>query len=305
MGKKMKLLPSLLKNTTSSSSSWAWPSCHQPKTPSFRATKQIFKTYFDATATAATAMETLVLDTSDDHSFFTDSASFSTTSVDDDYSLPSTKDDSSLETVIRGLRHRSDRLFFDPDDASSIVESKSRTTGTGTETETPAEAASSLAFKDSVVLSMDSRDPYVDFKKSMEEMVEAHGVKDWEGLEELLGWYLKANGKTNHCYIVAAFIDLLLSLSLSSSSSNIIPSTSTSTSSSNSDSPSSSSSSSYSPSSPLSSFYSSSLSSSCCVSCLEAQQQEQIHHHDKEQDKEEIKYENVNVTPSSSEVIKV
>ncbi|MED6184578.1 hypothetical protein PIB30_048725 [Stylosanthes scabra] len=301
MGKKMKLLPSLLKNTTSSSSSssWAWPSCHQPKTPSFRANKDIFKTYFDTTA----AMETLVLDTSDDHhSFFTDSASFSTTSLDDDYSSPSTKDDSSLETVIRGLRHRSDRLFFDPDHASSIVESKSRTTGiTGTGTETP-EASSSLAFKDSVVLSMESRDPYVDFRKSMEEMVEAHGVGDWEGLEELLGWYLKANGKSNHGYIVGAFIDLLLSLTLSSSSNNIASSSS------NSDSPSSSSSSSYSPSSPLS-FYSSSLSSSDCVSCLEAQQQEQIHHHHNhadddtpvlEQDKEEIKYENVNVPSSSS-----
>ncbi|XP_057718728.1 transcription repressor OFP13-like [Arachis stenosperma] len=296
MGKKMKL-PSLLKNTSassssSSSSSWAWPSCHQPKTHSFRATKEIFKTYFDATVTA---MDTLLLNTSED-SFFTvspDSTSFSTTS-DDDYT-PSTKDDSSLETVIRGLRHRSDRLFFDPDDGSSIIEAKS-VTATGT-----AGASWSLPlFKDSVALSMESRDPYVDFRKSMEEMVEAHGVKDWEGLEALLGWYLKVNGKSNHGYIVGAFVDLLVSLTLASSSSSTTSS---------SDSPSSSSS--YSPSSPLS-FYSSSLSSSC-VSCLEAEQEPQeVDDGDDnhtppassssllEQDKEKIKYEHVASSSSSS-----
>ncbi|KAL1352156.1 transcription repressor OFP13 [Arachis hypogaea] len=300
MGKKMKL-PSLLKNTSasasSSSSSWAWPSCHQPKTHSFRATKEIFKTYFDATVTA---MDTLLLNTSED-SFFTvspDSTSFSTTS-DDDYT-PSTKDDSSLETVIRGLRHRSDRLFFDPDDGSSIIEAKS-VTATGT-----AGASWSLPlFKDSVALSMESRDPYVDFRKSMEEMVEAHGVKDWEGLEALLGWYLKVNGKSNHGYIVGAFVDLLVSLTLASSSSSTTSS---------SDSPSSSSS--YSPSSPLS-FYSSSLSSSC-VSCLEAEQEPQeVDDGDDndtppassssllEQDKEEIKYEHVASSSSSSSSSKV
>ncbi|RYR03968.1 hypothetical protein Ahy_B06g083461 [Arachis hypogaea] len=296
-------LPSLLKNTSasSSSSSWAWPSCHQPKTHSFRATKEIFKTYFDATVTA---MDTLLLNTSED-SFFTvspDSTSFSTTS-DDDYT-PSTKDDSSLETVIRGLRHRSDRLFFDPDDGSSIIEAKS-VTATGT-----AGASWSLPlFKDSVALSMESRDPYVDFRKSMEEMVEAHGVKDWEGLEALLGWYLKVNGKSNHGYIVGAFVDLLVSLTLASSSSSSSTTTTTTSTSSSSDSPSSSSS--YSPSSPLS-FYSSSLSSSC-VSCLEAEQEPQevddgvdndtppasssslLEH-----DKEEIKYEDVASSSSSS-----
>nr|KYP48579.1 hypothetical protein KK1_029731 [Cajanus cajan] len=70
----------------------------------------------------------------------------------------------------------------------------------------------------------------------MEEMLEAQCVKDWEGLQELLCWYLKVNGKTNHAYIVGAFVDLLFSSSSSFSSNS--------------------------PSSPLS-LYSSSLSSSC------------------------------------------
>ncbi|KAI9156585.1 hypothetical protein LWI28_009055 [Acer negundo] len=35
-------------------------------------------------------------------------------------------------------------------------------------------------FKESVVLSMESENPYLDFKKSMEEMVEINGLKDWK-----------------------------------------------------------------------------------------------------------------------------
>ncbi|RDX72299.1 Transcription repressor OFP13, partial [Mucuna pruriens] len=213
-------LPSLLNKP---SSSWPWPSCHQPRTLSFRAQNDTaFKTinaaYLDAT-----------LDTSPD------SGSFSTASQEHSRTVDS------LETVIRGLR--SDRLFFEPDQTSSILEAK-----TGTETET----GTTLPFKDSVVMSVESQDPYVDFRKSMEEMVEAQCVSDWEGLQELLCWYLKVNGKSNHGYIVGAFIDLLVAFSSSVSSSN---------------------SNSHSPSSPLS-FYSSSLSSSCstrCVSCLEAE----------------------------------
>ncbi|XWS56049.1 hypothetical protein CRYUN_Cryun09bG0053300 [Craigia yunnanensis] len=105
---------------------------------------------------------------------------------------------------------------------------------------------------------MESQDPYVDFRKSM---VEAHGLKDWEGLEELLCWYLRANGKGNHGYIVGAFVDLLVGLAISST---CIPSCSNC---------------SHSPSSPLS-FYTSSSSSSedsstttPCVSSLEAEEE--------------------------------
>ncbi|PHT79195.1 hypothetical protein T459_17247 [Capsicum annuum] len=53
-------------------------------------------------------------------------------------------------------------------------------------------------FNDSCVIAdMDSVKPYRDFKKSMEEMLEANQeTKDCEKfLEELLIWYLKSNGK--------------------------------------------------------------------------------------------------------------
>ncbi|KAI9122225.1 hypothetical protein K1719_006914 [Acacia pycnantha] len=233
MGKKMKLLPSLLKtleptwsSSSSSSSSWSWPSCHHPKTLSFRASSSdIFRTINSA-----------YLDL-----------------PDDDASDP-------IETMIRGGLRSSDRLFFEPDQTSSILEAKSATT--------------TLTFKDTLVLSMESQDPFVDFRKSMEEMVEAHGVKDWDSLEELLCWYLRVNAKSNHGYIMGAFVDLLLFLSLSSESSSLS-----------------------SASSPLSLYTSSSPSSSFttpCASCLEADEDVHV--------KQEIKRDDEEASSSSSTV---
>lgn len=138
-----------------------------------------------------------------------------------------------VETLIRGLRSETERLFFKPGETSSILEEAKE---------------GGFPFKESVVLSMESQDPYVDFRKSMEEMVEAHGVKDWDAFEELLCWYLRVNGKSNHGYIVGAFVDLLVPLAFASSSS---------------------SSSSHSPSSPLSLYTCSFSSSTPCISLIE------------------------------------
>lgn len=44
-------------------------------------------------------------------------------------------------------------------------------------------------------------------------------MKDWECLEELLGWYLRMNGEMNHGFIVSAFVDLLMGISSSCSES--------------------------------------------------------------------------------------
>ena len=174
------------------------PSCGHPKTLSFRAAgDDIFKTvnsvFFDPT------MET-TLETPE--SWFTTSSesasaiSFSTESVDYYHHC----DGESLEMLVRGVR--SERLFFEPGDTSSILEKAK---------------ASGFPFKESVVMAMESEDPYQDFRSSMEEMVESHGVKDWEGLEELLCWYLRVNGKKNHGFIVGAFVDLLISIAASNS----------------------------------------------------------------------------------------
>ncbi|KAE8726651.1 Transcription repressor OFP18 [Hibiscus syriacus] len=206
MGNKMKF--SFLSNANAKNS-WQWlPSCHQPRTLSFR-------TYNNNTL--FTTINSAYLDSIDE--------------TDDD-NLP-------LENVIRGLK--SDRLFFEPGETSSIMEEATKRTE-----EEEDECIDGLPFKESVALSMESRDPYADFRESMEEMVEAQGLKDWEGLEQLLFWYLRANGKCNHGYIVGAFHDLLvgrLAINVSNSKSDNTNS----------------------PSSALS-FYTSSSSSSCLSS---------------------------------------
>ncbi|KAK6929046.1 Ovate protein family, C-terminal [Dillenia turbinata] len=185
-----------------------WPSCKHPKTLSFRGGEDMFKTvnsvFFDS------------LDRVDNpESWFTtssESASFSTTSED--------SGGDSLETVIRGAR--SERLFFEPGgDTSSILEEVKREDGVGSG---DCKGETAIPFKESVVLAMESKNPYVDFRRSMEEMIESHGImKDWECLEELLGWYLRVNGKKTHGFIVGAFVDLLVggvSFNCSSSSSD-------------------------------------------------------------------------------------
>lgn len=106
-----------------------------------------------------------------------------------------------VETVIRGLR--SERLFFEPgSETSSIMEE--------TKTKEEEELEEGTPFKESVVMAMESIDPLLDFKKSMEEMVEAFDLKDLECLQELLSWYLRVNSKVNHGYILGAFVDLLV-----------------------------------------------------------------------------------------------
>ncbi|KAI3471771.1 hypothetical protein Pfo_028424 [Paulownia fortunei] len=209
MGKKMKF-PFLSKptETTSAASAWPWPACvNNPKTLSFRANinGNIYKTmnsaYLDDKNTTEFA------ETPD--SFF----SIREHHHEESFSCASEiceQPNNDETAVVRGLR--SDRLFFEPGETSSILEEAK---------------AYGFPYKESVaIMAMDSRDPFLDFRVSMEEMVEAHGLKDWECLEELLTCYLRVNGKSNHGYIVGAFVDLLLHLALASASSNDTSSTS-------------------------------------------------------------------------------
>ncbi|URE04288.1 atofp18 ofp18 [Musa troglodytarum] len=173
--------PSCRSPSPSPPSSWPWPSCKHPKTSSFRevegdaAYKTVNSVYVESTESCFTRSSA-------------EQESFSTVSDG--------SGGGSVETVVRGLR--SDRLFFEPGgDTSSILE----------------EAKGGVSpFEGSVVLAMESEDPYRDFRRSMEEMVAAHGLNDWERLEELLVWYLKVNGKKTHRFIAAAFVDLLVGL---------------------------------------------------------------------------------------------
>ncbi|KAL0910501.1 hypothetical protein M5K25_021490 [Dendrobium thyrsiflorum] len=185
------------KTLSTFSSSRGWPCCILPKTQSFRASAaaaaaadDIFKTvnsiYFDSQDSFLTFSED-------------EMQSFTATSVSGDFS------GEYYTSVVRRLT--SDRLFFDPGEASASIMVKAKASG-------------GVLFKQSIAMTVDSEDPGRDFRVSMEEMVAANGVKDWEKLVELFVWFLRANGKENHGFIFGAFLELLVGLSTSSSSSS-------------------------------------------------------------------------------------
>ncbi|GAB2235912.1 hypothetical protein Droror1_Dr00026357 [Drosera rotundifolia] len=224
----MKLLPFLTssdqpKSPPSSSSSWQWPACAHLETHSFRATTAeegvesltISKPCFD-TMTTTSKMINMVTETTPVPSCFTTESSSKTTSTRSEEESGSDP----IELVIRGLR--SDRLFFEPEESNSILEEAKKST-TIAASDRGGGVLDLVPYKESVFLSMDSKDPFMDFRSSMLEMIEAHGLKDWEGLEELLGWYLKVNGKFNHGYIIGAFVDLLATLFSSNFVSSSMP----------------------------------------------------------------------------------
>lgn len=191
IGKKMKLLPSLFKIKESTDRSWQWPICGISKSPSFRAgdgdgDDEIFKSV-NSVFLDNLLSDRIQFQTPDSWWSLIDSARLSTDFEDD------------FEVVVQGAK--SERLIFDPVESNSILE---KLTEEG--------KCELIPFEGSVVLAMESEDPYVDFRRSMEEMVESHGIRDWECLEALLNWYLKVNGMKNHGYILGAFVDLLVEL---------------------------------------------------------------------------------------------
>ncbi|GMI66512.1 hypothetical protein HRI_000320500 [Hibiscus trionum] len=72
------------------------------------------------------------------------------------------------------------------------------------------------AVENSVAVPTVSPNPYMDFRRSMQEMVEARDLIDVkanrEYLHELLLCYLALNPKSTHKFIIGAFADLLVSL---------------------------------------------------------------------------------------------
>lgn len=104
----------------------------------------------------------------------------------------------------------SNRLFFSPCMTKSIMEeAKARESNINTQTSDDGEAMRRDLYNGSVVVVLASEDPYRDFKLSMEEMVDAHGARDWAQLEGLLLCYLRLNEERNHKFIMMAFVDLV------------------------------------------------------------------------------------------------
>ncbi|KAL4182930.1 hypothetical protein AMTRI_Chr11g152680 [Amborella trichopoda] len=198
--------------------------CKQPKTHSFRAGPDIYRS-INSVHIASDAKTQAVLGpklhdpTAHDASFsepnswfFTDDKNSSHSSgFSTDISFLSLEsnalEDAVVDGLVRGLCSK--RFFFEPEDTSSILgEAKDREN----EERESKENGGDDFIKESFMLAMESDDPYMDFRVSMEEMVQAHGIKEWSCLEELLQCYLRVNGKKAHKYIVGAFVDLLIGL---------------------------------------------------------------------------------------------
>ncbi|KAK1431400.1 hypothetical protein QVD17_07859 [Tagetes erecta] len=215
----MKLIPSSLFLFNKKKDTWLWPSCKNPKTLSFRAgsNNTMFKTvnsvYFDPKYTLHAEAGDV---TTPDSCFTNSSESASISTESEEYLNTNEYVSSSVENIVRGAK--SERLFFElGPTTSSILEGNKQCmdlgvggSGAGNDNDGDNDG---LPYKESVAMSIESDDPQEDFKQSMKEMVEIHELKDWECLEELLGWYLRMNGKNQHEFIVGAFVDLLAGIS--------------------------------------------------------------------------------------------
>ncbi|XP_020196751.1 uncharacterized protein [Aegilops tauschii subsp. strangulata] len=195
-------------SSRSMAASWQWPSCAQARTASFDGRSSVEAEAAASSARRDCCRTTRLItnpaycdDDTADSSFVSATASSSASTAAPEPELSRARE--AEEAVIRGVR-ASSRLFFEPEATKSIVM-------------TSKPVADQAAFRGATALAIDSADPYGDFRRSMEEMVLSRGggrgEDDWGWLEEMLGWYLRANGKKTHGLIVGAFVDLLVGLS--------------------------------------------------------------------------------------------
>ncbi|XP_073015804.1 transcription repressor OFP16-like [Primulina eburnea] len=108
----------------------------------------------------------------------------------------------------------SQRFFFSsPGSSNSIIDSSLASTSFSTSSNLPENPS---IFGGSIAVPTYSPDPFRDFRRSMQEMVEARDLHDvnenWECLHELLMCYLSLNPKSMNKFIVGAFADLIVSL---------------------------------------------------------------------------------------------
>ncbi|XP_059630420.1 transcription repressor OFP12 [Cornus florida] len=136
-----------------------------------------------------------------------DSTSKSLTSSADDFL--SSSDDSDTESPPDfATVFASQRFFFSsPGRSKSIFESPDQS---------PPEEQHDALVTGGVAIQTYSPDPFSDFRRSMQEMIEARELFDvnanWEYLHELLLCYLTLNAEHTHKFIIGAFADLIISL---------------------------------------------------------------------------------------------
>ncbi|XP_021805733.1 transcription repressor OFP12-like [Prunus avium] len=176
-----------------------------------------------ATATTSTSSTSLMI--KNFNSLYDDQYMFdsTTTSKSLSSSVSSSETDTDAPAADFATAFASRRFFFSsPGRSNSIVDqSASSPSSIAASSESP----NHKLVNHSVAVPTFSPDPYRDFRRSMQEMVEARegmnneeeeeGEKkksNWEFLHELLLCYLALNPKSTHKFIIGAFADLLVSL---------------------------------------------------------------------------------------------
>ncbi|CAI9104585.1 OLC1v1003289C1 [Oldenlandia corymbosa var. corymbosa] len=233
----------------SSSTSWILRGCKHPRTPSFssssdqnknngKESKQHSNATSDHDAGAATLADVdrflsenfkTLYENQEEEQVQDVTEMMIKTRIDDDHQAE--KEESLIEIIPisgrmparrinpRPRRSSSDRVYTPPPAAASAgsissddVSSTSTTTaGGGGKAETE-----QLSPDDFITVLTYSRNPYDDFKNSMQEMIDArlqhNGKINWEFMEELLFCYLNLNDKKSHRFILRAFVDLVVTL---------------------------------------------------------------------------------------------
>ncbi|XP_031474611.1 transcription repressor OFP13-like [Nymphaea colorata] len=152
-----------------------------------------------------------------------DSTSFDESSAEPCSSSAASSSDCALDSLARSLSSK--RFFFSPCTTNSILEEGKREKedgsdgGSGSGISGDGDGVFELGKgerlplrEESVSLSVNSEDPFQDFRASMEEMVEALDIREWSGLQELLQCYLRLNEKHAHRFIICAFVDLIMNI---------------------------------------------------------------------------------------------
>ncbi|CAL9146297.1 unnamed protein product [Musa hybrid cultivar] len=195
------------------------PTCIQePKTQSFREVgihSSFCRLYCDFAAASASSSDHLKLNHQppigilvlqpDEENVCSDAPTMSSSSSTSP--TRSTRENNDVDNLPLGPIS-SKRFFFSPRTTNCIMEEAKPGTGVPQLADTKSRNAS---FCDgSMTVTMESQDPYCDFRASMEEMVAAHELWDWRCLQELLHCYLRLNEEKQHKVIVLAFMDLLM-----------------------------------------------------------------------------------------------
>ncbi|XP_058197809.1 transcription repressor OFP12-like [Rhododendron vialii] len=145
-----------------------------------------------------------------------DDPTFDSTSLSKSLSSSSPSSSSSSAAPDLAAAFASQRFFFSsPGRSNSIVESSSSFSFSSSSSLTTSVRSDSIVGG-GVAVPTYSQDPFEDFRRSMQEMVEARRLvdvsADWDHLHELLTCYLSLNPKSAHKFIVRAFSDLLVSM---------------------------------------------------------------------------------------------